>query len=86
MVHNLDVAPDGNSIIYPKYGYGENQSLLFDIWHYDLRSKKKSKLTNSLRANYPKFSPDGETILFVAHKNSNSQLYIMNSDGQTFVN
>ena len=81
MVHNLDVAPNGNSIIYPKYGYGQNQSLLFDIWHYDLRSKNKKKLTNSLRANYPKFSPDGKTILFVAHKNSNSQLYIMNSDG-----
>ena len=41
MVHNLDVAPNGNSIIYPKYGYGQNQSLLFDIWHYDLRSKNK---------------------------------------------
>ena len=79
---NLDVSPDGSSIIYPKYRYGENQSLGFDIWEVDIETKKKTLLTNSMRANYPKYSPDGTTILFVAHSNSVSQLFIMNRNGE----
>ena len=78
---NLDVSPDGLSIIYPKYRYGRNQSLGFDIWKVNIETKKKTLLTNSMRANYPKYSPDGESILFVAHKNSTSQLYIMDKNG-----
>ena len=79
---NLDVSPNGEMIIYPKYGYGKNQSLGFDIWRVDTKTKKKVKLTNSKRANYPKFSPDGKSILFIAHENSTSQLYTMDIDGR----
>ena len=78
---NLDVSPDGFTIVYPKYGYGKNQSLGYDIWKVNVKTKKKSLMTRSMRANYPKFSPDGQSILFVAHKNSTSQLYIMGQDG-----
>lgn len=76
--NNLDVSPDGEKIVYPKYGYGKNQSLGYDIYVFDLLTKKKTVLIKSKRANYPKFSPDGKSILFVAHKNSTSQLYTMN--------
>tara|TARA_B100000131_G_scaffold118361_1_gene115396 strand:- start:2237 stop:5182 length:2946 start_codon:yes stop_codon:yes gene_type:complete len=79
---NLDVSKDGKTIVYPKYGYGINQSLSYDVWKVDVKSKKKTALTKSMRANYPKFSPDGSKILFVAHKNSTSQLYTINSDGE----
>ena len=79
---NLDVSPDGLSIIYPKYRYGNNQSLGFDIWKVNIQTKKKILMTNSMRANYPKYSPDGESILFVSHNNSLSQLYIMDKNGQ----
>lgn len=34
-----------------------------------------------MRANYPKFSPDGNQILFVSHKNSTTQLFTMKTDG-----
>tara|TARA_B100002051_G_C16737023_1_gene641845 strand:- start:96 stop:3029 length:2934 start_codon:yes stop_codon:yes gene_type:complete len=78
---NLDVSPDGKMIVYPKYGYGNNQSLGFDICLVHVKSKKKVMLTNSMRADYPKFSPDGSTIAFVAHSKNNTQLYLMNSDG-----
>ena len=81
MIQNLDVSLDGNSIVYPKYGYGENQSLQFDIWKFDLKTNIKSKLTTSKRANYPKFSPDSKTICFVAHSKSTTQLYTMDSEG-----
>ncbi len=79
---NLDVSPDGKTIVYPKYGYAKEQSLGYDIWKVDLKSKEKSILTSSMRANYPKFSPDGKSICFVAHKNSTSQLYTMDLDGK----
>ena len=79
---NLDVSPDGKTIVYPKYGYAKEQSLGYDIWKVDLKSKGKSILTSSMRANYPKFSPDGKSICFVAHKNSTSQLYTMDLDGK----
>ena len=81
LIPNLDISPDDNLIIYPKYHYGENQSLLLDICKYDLKRKKMVFLTNSMRANYPKFSPDGKSILFIAHSNSTTQLFTMKIDG-----
>ena len=82
MVINLDVSPNGKSVVYPKYRFGKNQSLLFDIWMVDIETKKKTLLTSSMRANYPKFSPDGESILYVAHENSTSQLFLMDLKGE----
>ena len=81
LIQNLDVAPDGESIIYPKYRFGQHQSLQFGIWKLDIESKKKTLLTPYMRANYPQYSPDGSKIAFVAHKNSTTQLYTMNADG-----
>ena len=48
----------------------------------NVETKKKTLLTNSMRANYPKYSPDGRSILFVAHKNSTTQIYTMDIDGK----
>jgi hypothetical protein len=81
LIQNLDVAPDGESIIYPKYRFGQHQSLQFGIWKLDIESKKKTLLTPHMRANYPQYSPDGSKIVFVAHENSTTQLYTMNADG-----
>ena len=81
LIQNLDISPDNKTIIYPKYHFGKNQSLLIDICKYDLKTNKIVFLTNSMRANYPKYSPDGKNILFVSHKNSNSQLFLMRNDG-----
>lgn len=81
LIQNLDVSPDGKAIVYPKYRFGTNQSLMFGIWHLDLQTKKKTLLTPTMRANHPQFSPDGKKIVFVGHENSTTQLYIMNPDG-----
>jgi Tol biopolymer transport system component len=81
LIQNLDIAPNNKTIVYPKYHFGKNQSLVIDICKYELETDKITFLTNSMRANYPKFSPDGKEILFVAHENSNSQLFLMKNDG-----
>ena len=81
LIINLDVSPDNTSIVYPKYRYGGKQSLMYGIWKLDVETKKKTLLISSMRANYPKFSPDGKKIVFVAHENSISQIYTMNSNG-----
>ncbi len=41
MTMNLDVSPDNSFIVYPKYRYGKNQSLLYDIWKINVETKKK---------------------------------------------
>ena len=82
IVQNLNISPDGSSIVYPKFRFGKNQSMIFDIVKIDIEKKKKTILTSSMRANYPKFSPSGERILFVAHRSSITDLYVIDKDGQ----
>ena len=81
MTMNMDVSPNGKSIVYTKFRFGKKQSLVFDIWKLDIESKKKKLLTSSMRSNYPVFSPDSKKILFIAHQNSTTQLYIMDQNG-----
>ena len=74
---SLDVSSDGKSILYTKYNRNKKQSLVFDIWKIDTNSKKKERLTTDMRANHPSFSPDNKDIVFIAYKNSTTQLYVM---------
>ena len=76
----IDVSNDGTKITYAKYGYGKDQSLIWDVYVYDIFKKRKIKITNSERANNPCWSPDNKTIAFVKHKNSTSNLYKVNID------
>ncbi|MFQ6677317.1 MAG: hypothetical protein ACE5D0_03260 [Fidelibacterota bacterium] len=74
-------SPDGRKLAYAKYHFGENQSMINDIKVYNLDTEKSTWLTHSFRALYPDWSPDGEQIVFVAHRNSIANLYTMNGDG-----
>ena len=77
----LNWSPDGRKLVYAKYHFGENQSMVNDIKVYDLDEKSYSWLTQSERATYPDWSPDGTQIVYVAHKNSVSNLYTITGDG-----
>ena len=55
--------------------------MVYDIKVYDLDKKSAEWLTQSERATYPDWSPDGQQIVYVAHENSVSNLYTMGGDG-----
>jgi len=71
----VKASPDGNKIIYSKFGYSKNQSLTWDIHLIELDSKSKKRLTHSKRANNACWSPDSKKIAYVSHKNSTSNLF-----------
>ncbi len=77
----LDISPDDKTIIYSKWRFGENQSLVWDILSVDVEKKETKKLTSSMRASFPVWHPSGEKICFVAHEASTSNLFTMNPDG-----
>lgn len=74
-------SPNNKQIVYAKYRFGENQSMIWDLRTYDLITKKHKWITDSFRAKWPDWSPDGKQIVFVANKNSISNLYLIKSDG-----
>ncbi len=61
-------------LAYSKYHYANNNSRVFDLCLYDTKTKSKKWITNDLRASYPIFTNENH-IIFVAHKNSVSNLY-----------
>jgi len=75
-------SPNNRQVVYAKYHFGENQSMIWDLRTYDLETKKHKWITNSFRATWPDWSSNVKQIVFVAHKNSTSNLYLINPDGR----
>ncbi|GIS72464.1 MAG: hypothetical protein CM1200mP10_20410 [Candidatus Neomarinimicrobiota bacterium] len=53
---------DGRKLVYAKYHFGKHQSMVYDIKVYDLDKKSAEWLTQSERATYPDWSPDGQQM------------------------
>ena len=53
---------DGRYLAYSKYHYANNNSRVFDLCLYDTESDKNKWITNNLRATYPVFTNDNNTI------------------------
>ncbi|SVC41633.1 uncharacterized protein METZ01_LOCUS294487, partial [marine metagenome] len=77
----MNWSPSGEKLVYTKYHYGENQSMVYDVKIWDSKTNESKWLTMSMRTQDPAFSPDGSKIIFVAHDNSIANLYTMNEDG-----
>jgi len=82
---SISWAPNGNRLVYTKYHFGKHQSLIWDLRIYNLDKKKGVWLTHSLRASYPDWSPSGDEILFVAHRNNVSNLFTIKTNGDSLV-
>ncbi len=76
-------SPDGGSIYFSRiapysiYGYQ-----YFDIYVYDLESKKETQITHGLRAANPAVSPNGEKIAYVSSNDGSRNLFIYHIDDE----
>jgi Tol biopolymer transport system component len=76
---------DSKKLVYAKKTARTGQgSMYFDLYTYDLESKKEKRLTRLQRANQPDWSPDGSRIVCVVQRDGTSNLAILNSDGKKF--
>jgi Tol biopolymer transport system component len=70
---NLDLSPDGKSIVFELLGH---------IYKLSARGGKAQRLTSGTSYNsQPRFSPDGKKIVFASDRNGCKNIWIMNSDG-----
>jgi len=71
-------SPDGKKIFYSKKTRkNKNWRSLYDVFVYDLESRKEKRLTYGLRANNPAVSSDGKLLAFVTYKDGTSNIGII---------
>ena len=68
--------PDSSKIIYSALQRHKRYNRFFDLWEYDVKSKKHKRLTSGMRARDPVVSPDGKEILFVRGDERGDNLYV----------
>jgi TolB protein len=74
-------APNRNTIAYVSTGGAKDETDIFTL-NVDSPRTKPINITKSPHHDTsPVWSPDGTQILFVSDRDSNKELYIMNSDG-----
>jgi Tol biopolymer transport system component len=72
--------PDGNTIVFADFV--EDGSENAEIYTIGIDGSNLTKLTdNPARDYFPKYSPDGKTIVFSSERDGNIQLYTINSNG-----
>ncbi|MEM1092692.1 MAG: amidohydrolase, partial [Pseudomonadota bacterium] len=70
---NLDVSPDGSTLVFDMLG---------DLYTVPLSGGEAKALTADIAWNMqPRFSPDGEQIVFVSDRNGGDNLWLMAADG-----
>jgi Tol biopolymer transport system component len=74
-------SPDGSTVIF--IDFPEEGTENFEIYTIDIDRSNLTKLTdNPARDYFPRYSPDGKTIVFSSERDGNIQLYTMDSSGQ----
>ena len=70
---SLDVAPDGQSLVF---------DLLGDLYRLPLEGGKASRITSGLGFDsQPRVSPDGQWITFISDRNGADNLWVIRADG-----
>ena len=75
-------SPDGTRLYYGRSTrHNPRWSYQSDLYEYDLRQKRETRLTFGMRASSPAVSPDGKSIAFVVTTDGMSNLATCNVDG-----
>ncbi len=73
---------DGEKIIFQSDSAGSNPTENYEIYIYEIRSRRLHLITNSPGFDGdPAFSPDGSEIVFVSNRTGSYEIYLMNIDG-----
>jgi hypothetical protein len=75
-------SPDGNSIFYAKSTRDNpHWYLQFDIYRFDFKTEKETRITRGRRAMQPSVSPDGKTLAYVVNADGTTNLALAGPDG-----
>ncbi len=70
---SLDVAPDGTMLVL---------EILGDLYTLPMRGGAATRLTSGMAYDsQPRFSPDGDRVVFISDRDGNENLWIINVDG-----
>lgn len=73
--------PEGKKVVFADFSEEGTENL--EIYTIDIDGANLSRLTdNPARDYFPKYSPDGKTIVFSSERDGNVQLYTMSSSGE----
>ena len=75
----LSWSPDGKYILCSKIRFGENASLVYDLYKCDVSNGDLVRLTTDARLEYPDWSPDGKWIVAAQFHRSGSDLVLLNT-------
>ena len=77
----FDRSADGTFYVYAKrIDPNRHLSYYFDLYRYDAKTEKETRLTRDARAHSPAISPDGKTVAFVVNGDGTQNLATMNLD------
>jgi len=79
---NFSWSADGKKLIYAKRNSPPtiDEAVLFDLYEYDLTTKKDTRLSNELRAFSPSYSPDGSKVIYISGRDGTLNLYVADKD------
>jgi Tol biopolymer transport system component/imidazolonepropionase-like amidohydrolase len=72
---NLDVSPDGRTIVF---------DLLGDLYSMPITGGRATRITSGSQFDFqPRFSPDGRAIAFISDRNGVQNVWLMDPDGSS---
>jgi len=77
---SFSISPDGSKIIYAKLDDYEQFYKFYDLYLFDLKTEKETRLSEGLRARDPSWSPDPENpqIVTVINQSGTNNLALVN--------
>lgn len=76
ILDNFTVSPAGEMIVFARSRYGNNASIVSDLYSYDIKKGKETRLTDSQRVSEPMFI-DTKTLAVVKNDGSASNVYLL---------